>query len=44
MPAVGAYEDGVSEGIRWAPETGELHLLENGAGFCEVPDAAERVD
>lgn len=44
MAAVGAYEYGVGEGVRRAPETGELHLLEKGASFGELPDTAERVD
>lgn len=44
MAAIRAYEDGVSEGVRRAPETGELHLLEEKPRLGEVPDAAERVD
>lgn len=39
-----AYEDGVGERIRWAPETGKLHLGENETSFGEVSNAAERVD
>lgn len=44
IAAVRAYENGVGASIRRAPETGKLHLLEEKTCFCEVTDAAERVD